>query len=73
MSANIRSANIAIFTRCCWLAGFSLASVIRSCRKAGADDEEIANAVSIYIAGDNAMVRKPVIQQGAHLDRRAAS
>ncbi|TIW28718.1 MAG: hypothetical protein E5V63_04375 [Mesorhizobium sp.] len=73
MSANIRSANIAIFTRCCWLAGFSLASVIRSCRKAGAGDEEIAKAVSIYIAGDNAMVRCGIIERGAHLDRRVAS
>jgi hypothetical protein len=73
MSNQTRSTNIAIFTRACWLAGFSLAGVMRSCRRAGATQAEIASAVLIYTADQNALVRVPIIQHGAHLDRRAAS
>lgn len=73
MSAHRGKINFANYTRDCWLAGYDLAGIIHSCRLSGASKDEITNAVSIYIAGDNAMVRKPVIQQGAHLDRRAAS
>ena len=72
MSNHTRSTNIAVFTRACWLAGVSLANVIRSCRRSGLSQDEIAHAVSIYIAGDNAMVSSSIIQNGAHLDRRAS-
>ena len=73
MSAQTRSTNIAIFTRACWLAGYDLATVIRSCRKAGASNEEIRKAVDIYVADTNAMLFVAIIERGAHLDRRAAS
>lgn len=71
MTNRTRSTNVAIFTRACWLAGFSLDAVIRSCRRAGASEAEIANAVNLYVSADFAMKRSVIVDYGAHLDRRA--
>lgn len=71
--AHIRSINIAIFTRACWLAGYDLETVARSCRKSGATEAEVGRAINLFIADDVAMAFVDIIEQGAHLDRRAAS
>lgn len=71
MSDHTRSINIAIFTRSCWLAGFSLGAVVRSCRRCGATEAEVGKAVSLYVAADFAMRRSVIADHGAHLDRRA--
>lgn len=73
MSAHTRSTKIAFFTRLLWLAGYSLDEVARSCRKSGATEPEIADAITIYLADDLAMAFVDIIEQGAHLDRREAA
>ncbi|TPN11683.1 hypothetical protein [Mesorhizobium sp. B2-1-2] len=70
MSAQTQSTNIAIFTRACWLAGFSFGTVVRSCRRAGASQDQITTAMKIYDAEESAMARTVIVDCGAHLDRR---
>lgn len=70
MSNHTRSTNIAIFTRSCWLAGFSLDAVIRSCRRSGASETEIGKAVSIYASAEFALRLSGIVERGGHLDRR---
>jgi hypothetical protein len=70
MSNHTRSTNIAIFTRSCWLAGFSLDAVIRSCRRCGATETEIGKAVVLYASSEFALRGSVIVERGAHLDRR---
>ena len=72
MSNRTRTTNIAIFTRSCWLAGFSLDAVIRSCRWSGASESEIGHAVSVYASANFALRLSGIVEQGTHLDRRAS-